>query len=78
MLTQDLRMATQPVVIGLLREYRGLIFCLDSAELPVDIRASRFDSRRAAIWQMVRDKSRGFYVVHETGRPRRRRGAGPE
>lgn len=35
LLTQDERIATQPVAITLLRRYKGIIHCLDSAQLPV-------------------------------------------
>ena len=65
--------ATQPAVISLLRLYRGLIHCLDSAELPVRVRADRFHTRQRVIYQHVRDRRVGFFVVGEAGRPRRKR-----
>jgi hypothetical protein len=73
LLTQDIRIATQPAVQTLLRLYEGCVHCLDSAELPVHVKAERFDSRRAAIFQHVRDKRVGFFVIPEHGPPRRRR-----
>jgi hypothetical protein len=73
LLTQDVRIATQPEVISMLRAHNGSVFCLDSAELPVRIKAERFDSRRPSIDQHVRDRRFGFFVLHETGSPRRKR-----
>jgi hypothetical protein len=42
LLTQDERMSTQVTVKAMLRKYRGCIHCLDSANLPVQVRADRF------------------------------------
>lgn len=71
--TQDVRIATQPAVLALLRRYEGCVHCLDSAELPVHVKADRFDSRRGAIFQHIRDRRVGFFMIHEHGAPRRRR-----
>ncbi len=57
----------------MLREYRGSIHCLDSTELPIQVRADRFDRCRRAIFQHVIDKRVGLFVVHEAGPPRRKR-----
>jgi anti-sigma factor RsiW len=74
LLTQDLRIATQPAAMEMLRAHRGSIFCLDSAELSVRVRAERFHSRQGAIYQYVRDGRTGFFVIGEAGRPRLKRG----
>lgn len=71
--TQDERMCTQVAVEAMLRTYRGCIHCLDSANLPVQARADRFESHRRVIYQHVRDRKVGFFIVHETGTPRRKR-----
>jgi hypothetical protein len=73
LLTQDFRIATQPAADALLRAHRGSIHCLDNAELPVRTRAERFHSRQRAIYQHVRDHRVGFFVIGETGPPRRKR-----
>ncbi|GAB3819366.1 PIN-like domain-containing protein [Micromonospora zhanjiangensis] len=73
LLTQDLRIATQTEVHTLLRRYQACIHCLDSSELPVQLRAERFDTRRPAIHQSVLDRRVGFFVIHENGPPRRKR-----
>jgi len=73
LLTQDVRIANQPTVLALLRRYSASIHRLDSAELPVRVRADRFHSRQAVTYQHVRDRRTGFYVIGETGRPRRKR-----
>jgi hypothetical protein len=73
LLTQDERMRTQADMRALLLRYRGCIHCLDSANLPVQVRADRFDAHRRVIYQHVLDGRVGFFVVHETGPPRRRR-----
>jgi PIN domain-containing protein len=72
-LTQDLRIATQPVAMGLLRTYQAAIHCLDSAKLPAEVKANRFHRCQRTIYQHVIDRRVGFYVVCETGAPRRRR-----
>lgn len=77
LLTQDMRIATQPAAAELLRQYRGVIHCLDSAQLSVATRAERFHTRQRVIYQHITDRRTGFYVVKETGAPRRKRlGAG--
>jgi hypothetical protein len=73
LLTQDERMATQPAVCALLRQYRGSIHCLANQELPVRQRAEWFHSRQRAINQHVRDRRVGFFMVGESGRLRRKR-----
>jgi hypothetical protein len=73
LLTQDLRISTQTEVRTLLRDHNGCILCLDSAELPVQVRADRFDVRRPWIHQAVLDRRAGFFVIHENGPPRRKR-----
>lgn len=73
LLTQDLRIAMQTEAHTLLRAHQGSIFCLDSSELPVHVRAERFDSRRGPIFQTVLDRRTGFFVVHDKGPPRRKR-----
>lgn len=77
LLTQDERISTQVTVMTMLRDYRGCIHCLDSANLPIRVRAERFDTHRRAIYQHVRDGRVGFFMVHEHGAPRRKRGASP-
>jgi hypothetical protein len=72
MLTQDLRIRTQPEVHRLLRAHTGTVFCLSSAELPVRVRADRFQAQQASIYQRVRDGTAGFFVVTESGVVRRR------
>lgn len=73
LLTQDMRIATQPLARSLLREHSGVIHCLDSADLSARVKAERFHSRQRVIYQHVIDRRVGFYVVHETGRPRKKR-----
>ena len=77
LLTQDERISTQVVVMTMLRRHRGCIHCLDSANLPIRVRAERFEAHRRAIHQHVRDRRVGFFLVHEHGPPRRKRGATP-
>lgn len=72
MLTQDVRIRTQPEVHRLLRAHRGTVFCLSNAELPVSVRADRFHAQQASIYQRVRDGKPGFFVVTETAIVRRR------
>lgn len=73
LLTQDERISTQVAVTTLLRKYRGCIYCLDSGNLPINARAERFEAQRRVIYQHVRDRRAGFFIVHETGPPRRKR-----
>lgn len=73
LLTQDLRISTQLEVHTLLRQHQACIHCLDSSELPVQVRAERFDTRRASIHQAVLDRRTGFFVIHENGPPQRKR-----
>jgi len=73
LLTQDLRISMQSEVQALLRKYQACIHCLDSSELPVRVRADRFESCRRPIHQAVLGRRTGFFVVHEHGPPRRRR-----
>jgi hypothetical protein len=73
LLTQDLRIATQVEVHALLRRHKACIHCLDSSELPVQVRAERFDARRGPIHQSVLDRRVGFFVIHEKGPLRRKR-----
>jgi hypothetical protein len=73
LLTQDERIRTQINVRALLLRFRGCIHCLDNANLPIQTRADRFDAQRRVIFQRVLDRRVGFFVVRETGAPRRRR-----
>jgi hypothetical protein len=73
LLTQDERISTQVAVKALLREYRGCIHCLDSANLSIQARADRFEAHRRVIHQHVRDGRAGFFIVHEFGAPKRKR-----
>ena len=73
LLTQDERISHQIAVRDMLRRYRGCIHCLDSANLHVKARADRFDAHRGVIYQHVRDRTVGFFIVHEFGPPRRKR-----
>jgi len=73
LLTQDERISTQSVVRDLLTRYHGCVHCLDSANLSAAAKAARFESHRQAIHQHARDRRVGFFVVHEFGRPRRKR-----
>jgi hypothetical protein len=73
LLTQDLRISTQPEVDRMLREHHACIHCLDSSELPVTVKAERFDLRRGQLEQAVRDCRTGFFVIHEKGPPVRKR-----
>jgi len=73
LLTQDARIATQDAVDTLLRKHRGSVHCLDSAELPVRTRAERSHSRQKVIYQHVRDRRTGFFVIGDAGPPRRKR-----
>lgn len=77
LLTQDERISSQIAVMTMLRKYRGCIHCLDSANLPIRVRAERFHSHRQAIYQHVKDRRVGFFIVHEHGPPQRKRGATP-
>jgi hypothetical protein len=72
-LTQDMRIFMQPVAMQLLRFHRAAIHCLDNANLAVHSKAERFHRCQRAIYQHVIDRKVGFYVIAETGRPRRRR-----
>ena len=73
LLTQDERMSTQTVVIGMLRRYKGSVHCLDNGNLSGTAKADRFDSHRGEIWQHARDRKVGFYLVPEFGPLRRKR-----
>lgn len=73
LLTQDERICTQPAVKAMLREYRGCVHCLDSANLAIRARVARFEAHRGAIYQHVRDRRVGFFLVRENGAPRRKR-----
>lgn len=73
LLTQDERISTQPLARSLLRKHQGVIHCLDSAQLPAQVKAERFHARQRVIYQRVIDQRTGFYVVHEAGTPRRKR-----
>lgn len=46
---------------------------MDSAQLPVTTKAERFHSHQRVIYQRVIDRRTGFFVVRETGVPRRKR-----
>jgi hypothetical protein len=65
LLTQDARIRRQPAALAPLRRWCGAMFCLSSAELPVETRADRFHANEAAIYARVRSRQGGFYVVHE-------------
>jgi PIN like domain len=65
LLTQDERIRRQPAALALLRQYRGSIFCLSSAELLVGARAERFHAHQTVIYYRARSRHGGFYVVHE-------------
>ncbi|WP_344572130.1 hypothetical protein [Winogradskya humida] len=73
LLTQDERISTQPAVRTLLNQYGGCVHCLDNANLTAAAKAARFDAHRRSIFQRVRDRRVGFYVLHEFGPPRRKR-----
>jgi hypothetical protein len=73
LLTQDERISTQVAVKALLRQYRGCIHCLDSANLSARAKADRFEAHRRVIYQHARDRKVGFFLVHESGPPRRKR-----
>jgi hypothetical protein len=68
-----MRITTQSEGRALLRVYRGCIHCLDSATLSAQLKAERFERCRRAIFQHVVDRRVGFFVIHETGPPRRKR-----
>jgi hypothetical protein len=65
LLTQDARIRRQPAALAPLRRHSGLMFCLNSAELPVQTRADRFHTHQAAIYARVRSRQGGFYMVPE-------------
>lgn len=65
LLTQDARIRRQPAALAFLRLHRGAMFCLSSAELPVAVRAARFQAHETAIYAQARSQRGGFYLVHE-------------
>ncbi|GAA1811369.1 hypothetical protein HC028_05285 [Planosporangium flavigriseum] len=65
LLTQDRRIRTQASVHVLLKRYRAAVHCLSSSELPVAVRADRFDKHQATIYRTVRAGRMGFFVVYE-------------
>ncbi len=69
LLSQDLRMSTHVEVTALLRRYKGSIHCLDSANLPIQARADRFEAQRKVIYQHVRDRKVGFSPSGGSTRP---------
>jgi hypothetical protein len=48
-----------------LRRYRGAVFCLSSAELSIQSRADRFHALQGAIYERLKLRRSGFYLVHE-------------
>lgn len=65
LLTQDERIRKQPAALAPLRQHKGLIFCLSSAELLVPVRADRFHVHQGRIYDYVRSGRAGFYLVLE-------------
>ncbi len=66
LLTQDNRIRRQPAALEVIRRYAGTVFCLSSAELPVAVRAERFDGHREEIERHMLARHSGFFVVYET------------
>lgn len=60
LLTQDERIATQPLARTWLREYRGVIHCLSNAQLKAEVKAEWFHTRLKVIYQRAVDRQTGF------------------
>jgi hypothetical protein len=73
LLTQDERIRRQPAALAPLRQYNGSIFCLSSAELPVEARAERFHAHQRVIYDRAGSRRGGFYLVYEHRVVKRRR-----